>query len=210
MEWDFNGLAPGQRYKLLVGLVVPRPIAWVTSSSPAGLVNAAPYSFFNVLGDDPPLVMISVENRDAGPMKDTARNILETKEFVVNMADESTLEKMHASSNPYPPEVSEPEVLGLALAPSLAVGPPRLADSPVSFECRLHTHLDLGGRHLLIGQVHWLHVHEGIVDPESLRVQMDVYHPVGRLYANRYVRTREQLTVEANSYNQGRLKLGKL
>jgi flavin reductase (DIM6/NTAB) family NADH-FMN oxidoreductase RutF len=210
MEWDFDALAPAQRYKLLVGLVVPRPIAWVTTKSPGGLVNAAPFSFFNVLSDDPPLMMISVDNREAGPMKDTARNILDTREFVVNMVDESTLEMMHATSDPYPPEVSEPMELKLELAPSLAVAPPRLAASPVSFECRLHTHLDMGERHLLIGRVHRLHTHAGIIDPATLRVHMDAYHPIGRLFANRYVKTREQLAVAPNAYNQARLKAGRL
>jgi len=210
MDWDFDALAPAQRYKLLVGLVVPRPIAWVTTVGPSGLVNAAPFSFFNVLGDDPPLMIISVDDRDGGRMKDTARNVLDSREFVVNMVDEPALESMHATADPYPPEVSEPLELGLELAPSRTVAPPRLARSPVSFECRLHTHIGLSDRQLLIGQVHWLHTLEGIIDPQTLRVRMEDYHPVGRLYANRYVKTRDQLAVAPSAYNKARAESGRL
>ena len=210
MEWNFDQLGADTRYKLLASLVIPRPIAWITTADRAGLVNAAPFSYFNVIGEEPPLLMVSIENRDAGPLKDTARNILDTQAFVVNMVDEAVLAQMHASSQDFPPEVGEPAALGLRLAASRAVAPPRLCDSPVSFECRVHTHLDLGMRHVIIGQVHWLHVRDGIVDPASCRVSMADYHPVGRLFANRYVTTREEMSVEPNSYNEARIRRGRL
>ena len=209
VDFNFDQLESAKRYKLLTGLVIPRPIAWTTTLSAGGVVNAAPFSFFNVLGDDPPIVMISIENRDAGPLKDTARNILETKEFVVNLVDEDTAEKMHACSLDYPPGASEADAVGLATAPSCSVKPPRLADSPVSLECRLHTHLDMGTRQLVIGTVHWLHVRDGVIEPDTLRVRMENYHPIGRLYANRYTRTREQFALEANAYVEARARLGK-
>ena len=209
MDFDFDTLDAANRYKLLVGLVIPRPIAWTTTVSAAGIVNAAPFSFFNVIGDDPPMVMISIENRDSGPMKDTSRNILETAEFVVNIVDEGTVENMHACAVEFPPEVSETQALGLKTAASRAVKPPRLSESPVSLECRLHTHLDLGSRHLVIGTVHWMHVRDGVLDPKTLRVKMENYHPVGRLYANRYAKTRDQFAIEANAYNEARARLGK-
>jgi len=209
VEWNFEELEVAQRYKLLVGLVVPRPIALVSSAGRDGVVNVAPFSFFNALGDDPPIVILSIENRDEGPPKDTARNILDTREFVVNLVDESIAAQMHACSEAFPPEVSELEQVGLTPAPSRRVAPPRVAESPASLECRLHTHLPIGVRHLLIGEVVWVHARDGIVDPQTLRIVPERYHPVGRFYANRYCRTRDQFTIEANEYNRRRAAIGK-
>lgn len=209
MEWNFETLEVAKRYKLLVGLVVPRPIALVSSQGAGGVVNVAPFSFFNALGDDPPIVILSIENRDEGPPKDTARNILETREFVVNLVDEPIAAQMHACSEAFAPEVSELERVGFTAAPSHRVAPPRVAESPASLECRLHTHVPIGPRHLLIGEVLWLHVRDGIVDPQTLRIVPDRYHPVGRFYANRYCRTRDQFTIEANEYNRRRAAIGK-
>src|SRR3990170_6579917 len=123
MEFDFGTLEVAQRYKLLVGLVVPRPIALVSSVGAAGVVNVAPFSFFNALGDDPPIVILSIEDRDEGPLKDTSRNILETREFVVNMVDEAIAAQMHACSEAFPPDVSELERVGFTPAPSRRVAP---------------------------------------------------------------------------------------
>lgn len=209
MDWDFETLEVAKRYKLLVGLVVPRPIALVSTLGADGVVNVAPFSFFNVLGDDPPIVILSIENRDEGPPKDTARNILERREFVVNLVDEAIAAQMHACSEAFPPDVSELEIAGFTAAPSRRIAPPRVAESPASLECRLHTHIPIGPRHLLIGEVLWLHVREGIVDPQTLRVVRENYFPVGRFYANRYCRTRDQFSIEANEYNRRRAAIGK-
>jgi flavin reductase (DIM6/NTAB) family NADH-FMN oxidoreductase RutF len=210
MDWDFEQTSAALRYKLLVGLVVPRPIALVTSVSESGVVNAAPFSFFNVLGDDPPILIVSVEDRDSGGPKDTTRNIVRAGEFVVNLVDEAIVSQMHGCSEDYPPEVSEVDMVGFTTAASRAVIPPRIAQAPVALECRLHTKLDMPGRHLFIGQVLWLHAREGIVDPQTQRVQLDSYHPVGRMFANRYVRTGDQFEVDSNSYNERRKALGKI
>ncbi len=196
MYWDFDSIEPARRYKLLVGLVVPRPIALVTSISETGVVNAAPYSFFNVLGDDPPIVIVSVDVRGDGSPKDTARNILARREFVVNLVDEAIAAPMHRCAEPFPPEVSEPEVVGLSLAPSQRVAVPRLAEAPVALECTLHQTVPIDRRELIIGRVRWLHARDGIVDPETLRVIPTQYRPIGRFYGNRYCRTRDQFTVE--------------
>jgi len=107
MQWNFAELDRARRYKLLVGLVVPWPIALITSVNAAGVVNAALFSFFNVMGDEPPIVIVSIEDRDSGAMKDSARNIGESGEFVVNLVDEAIAEKMHACSVDYPATVSE-------------------------------------------------------------------------------------------------------
>ncbi|MGB8434998.1 MAG: flavin reductase family protein [Burkholderiales bacterium] len=209
MEFDFQTLEVAKRYKLLAGLVVPRPIALVSTRDASGVVNVAPYSFFNALGDDPPICIISVENRDEGPLKDTARNILDTREFVVNLVDESIAEPMHACSAAYPPDTSELDQAGFTAAPSHRVGPPRVAESPVSLECRLHTHIPISLRHLLIGEIVWMHVRDGILDPASLRVVPDQYLPVGRFFGNRYCRTRDQFEIAPNEYNLRRAALGK-
>jgi flavin reductase (DIM6/NTAB) family NADH-FMN oxidoreductase RutF len=168
MNFDLSALDTGLRYKLLSSLVLPRPIALLSTVGPAGVVNAAPYSFFNLMGDDPPILIVSLERR----------------------ADGSTA---------YPPEVSEPEVLGLAVVPSTAVKPPRLADAPVALECTLYQQIEIGTRRLLaIGEIHWLHVRDGVIDPDTLRVNMANYFPIGRMFADRYIRTRDQFTVDTS------------
>jgi flavin reductase (DIM6/NTAB) family NADH-FMN oxidoreductase RutF len=199
MDIDLAKTDSGLCYKLISSLVVPRPIALISSVSPNGVVNAAPYSFFNLMGDDPPILIVSIEHRLDGTMKDSSRNMTETGEFVVNLVDEALADRMHACSTAYPPEVSEPEVLGLALAPSATVKPPRLADAPASLECTLHQTISIGERRLLlIGKIQWLHVRDGILDPQTFRVNMSNYFPVGRLFADRYIRTRDQFIVDTS------------
>ena len=199
MHFDLSALDTGLCYKLLSSLVLPRPIALLSTQSPAGVVNAAPYSFFNLMGDDPPILIVSLECRPDGTLKDSARNIVDTGEFVVNLVDEALADRMHACSTAYPPEVSEPEVLGLSLCPSTVIRPPRLGDAPVALECTLFQKLEIGRRRLLaIGHIHWLHVRDGVIDPATLRVNMANYFPSGRMFADRYVRTRDQFTVDTS------------
>ncbi len=186
--WDFATLEPIQRYKLLTGFVIPRPIAFVTTVGDDGVVNAAPFSFFNAVGDDPPMLMVSVDGAPGGGLKDTSRNAVRSGEMVVNVVDEDLAERMNATSASYPPDVSEPEVVGLALAPSQLVAPPRLVDAPASFECRLHTVLTFGDRRILFGEVVWAWTKAGYVDTATARVDLERYHPVGRLFASLYTR----------------------
>jgi flavin reductase (DIM6/NTAB) family NADH-FMN oxidoreductase RutF len=200
MDFDFDTLARPSRYKLLTSLVVPRPIALVTTVGAGGIVNAAPFSFFNVLADEPPIVIISVEDRTGGPMKDTARNIVERKEFVVNLVDEGIAVQMHGCSNDLPPEVSELDAVGLTAAPSVAVAPPRIQEAPAALECTLHSDISIDRRRILIGLVRHLHVRDGLVDPDSLRIDMSRYQPVGRLFANHYCHTGDRFTLQKNAY----------
>ena len=200
MNWNFDQLERAQRYKLLVGLVVPRPIALVTSQSETGVVNAAPFSFFNVLADEPPLVILSIEDRDTGPLKDSARNMMASGEFVVNLVDESIAARMHACAVDYPSDVSEIEIVGFTTAPSVFVTPPRIAEAPAALECTLHSKVEIGTRRILFGQVRRLHVREGLIDSANLRVDMEKYQPVGRLFANRYCKTGDQFALEKNAY----------
>ncbi len=207
MDFDFSLVDEALGYKLLSSLVIPRPIAFISSLGANGVVNAAPYSFFNLMGDDPPILIVSMEQRAEGGLKDSARNILEAGEFVVNLVDEALAERMHAASTAFPPEVSEPAALGLALAASSAVKPPRLAEAPVAIECTLLQQIAITAtRNLFIGQVRWLHVRDGILDPATLRVDLSQYFPVGRLFADRYCRTRDQFTIASSPEYLARIK----
>src|SRR3954447_6837487 len=136
MEFDLKELRPSDRYKLLAGVVVPRPIALVTTLDPEGRANAASFSFFNVMGSDPPLVALGIGDRASGGPKDTARNIALTKHFVVNLVDESLAEGMNVCAVDFPVGVDELRAAGLTCAPSVLVPPPRVAESPVHLECR--------------------------------------------------------------------------
>ena len=196
MQFAAKDLTPPQRYKLLVGLVVPRPIAWVTTVNEAGTVNAAPFSFFNVVSDDPVLVVVSINRRADGRLKDTLVNIEQGGQWVVNIADEKLGETMHKTSGDFPPDVSEPAEFDLALAPSVDVKPPRIRDAPFSLECRTWKMLEIGPeRRLLMGEGLRLHVRDDVIDPATLRLREDAFFPVGRLYGDRYVRTRDRYTL---------------
>jgi flavin reductase (DIM6/NTAB) family NADH-FMN oxidoreductase RutF len=210
MDWSFENLSAAQRYKLLVSLVVPRPIALLTSLGPNGVVNAAPFSFFNVLGEDPPIVIVSIEPRGPDTPKDSGRNIESGGEFVVNFVDESIAERMHACAEALPPEQSEVDLVGFTLSPSRAVKPPFIAEAPAALECRLYQTISLPRRQLYIGEVLWLHAREGLVDPATLRVNMDAYFPVGRLFANQYCRTRDRFAIEDSQYLEAMRQLGRI
>src|SRR6266853_882705 len=145
MEYAADDLTPRDRYKLLAGFVLPRPIAWVTTVGPTGVVNAAPFSFFNVFCEDPPLCMFAVSRRPDGRIKDTLVNIQHHQEFVVNITDEPLAHAMHDSSGDFPPDIGEPGYLGLKLAPSTKIAVPRLADAPWAMECKTWKTIDVKG-----------------------------------------------------------------
>ena len=192
MELDFGKLTEYQRYKLMSSLIVPRPIALVTTVNAAGVVNAAPFSLFNMLGEEPPIVMISINKHADGDIKDTAANILASGEFVVHLADEAIAEQMHACGARMPPEVSEVAMVGFTTAPSNAVAPPRIADAPVAFECRLWEKLETDSRYIFIGRVLWLHARDDLIDLETTRVRLQNYFPVARFGASFYINTRDR------------------
>ncbi|NPB07552.1 MAG: flavin reductase family protein [Aquificae bacterium] len=175
-------------YKLILGLVVPRPIGWVSTVSREGVLNLAPFSFFNAVNDAPPVLMISVSDRDDGTLKDTVRNILSEKEFVVNMVSEELLKKMLITGEDFPPEVSEFEKAGLTPEESRFVAPPRVKEAKVAFECRLFKYVPVYDMHLILGEVLLIRVREEILE-EGLRINYESYRAVGRLGGNNYVRT---------------------
>ncbi|WP_157017158.1 flavin reductase family protein [Mesorhizobium xinjiangense] len=189
MDIDIASYKPADQYKLLSSTVVPRPIALISSRSAAGIDNAAPFSFFNILGEAPPVVAVGIKNNPDGTMKDTAANIVETREFVVNMVDEATAEAMNQCSIDCPPEVSEVDLAGLTLTASNVINPPRITESPVSFECRLLECLGtVPDRCIIIGEIVSMHIRDGLLDPETLRVDIEAYRPVGRIFASLYLR----------------------
>jgi flavin reductase (DIM6/NTAB) family NADH-FMN oxidoreductase RutF len=208
MELELAALDVHSRYKLLVALVVPRPIAFVSTRGRNGVDNAAPFSFFNLVGDDPPVVVVSIDRRGDGTVKDSARNILDTGELVVNMVDEALLGRMHHASEEFAQGESEFDACGLGRAPCKVVAAPRIAESPASLECRLHTHIPFAKRDLLVAESVWLHLRDGLVDGDTLRVD-PAYAPIGRLYANLYARSTDRMALEENAYIQALRKRGR-
>ncbi|MBI0537280.1 flavin reductase family protein [Roseomonas sp. KE2513] len=179
---DGEGLDTAAAYRLIVGCVVPRPVAWITTVDGEGRVNAAPFSSYNYVATSPPMLGVNIAARAGdGAMKDTARNILASREFVVNVATEATMEAMHGSAQEFPPEISEAEVLGIDLLPSRHVRAPRIAASPVQMECRLDQIVPLGRgvNTLYIGEVVAFHLSPEIYD--GSRVDSVKMRPVARL-----------------------------
>lgn len=193
MELDLQGKHASRGYALLVSLITPRPIAWVTTLSENGKVNAAPFSFFNALGGDPPIIGFAPGNRDDGLPKDTARNIRRTHEFVVNLVDEGTAEAMNRTAASIPYGASELERAGLTAVSSSIVGPPRIGEAPASFECAEWGTLEIGGNRVVIGVVRRAHVRDELIDSDTLRIRTEQFHVIGRMASpNWYCRTRDR------------------
>ena len=196
MELELARLPALERYKLLIGLVIPRPIAWVSTWSPNGVANCAPFSFFNVISEEPPLCIISFNWRSDGTIKHTLKNIRRTGEFVVNLADEGTANAMHASGAELPESESEFARTGLTAVPAKLVKHPRIAEAAASFECRLERRIQFGPeREMVVGEILLIHARDGIIDPATKRISEDLYRPVGRLFAERYCTTRQRFNL---------------
>lgn len=189
---DLAALGPQERYKLLIGAIVPRPIAFVSSVNAKGQANLAPFSFFMGVGADPPALAISPMRRGDGSPKDTLRNLEETGEFVVNFVSYALREAMNWASADWPPDVDEFAVSGLTPLPSVRVRPPRVAESPLHFECRVLHILPIGkgplSGTLVVGEVLAAHVHPALY--EEGRIRLEAYDPIGRLGGSAYVRVR--------------------
>lgn len=201
MHFDFSALSAKQRYKLLVSTIVPRPIALVTTIGADGQANAAPFSFFNVFSDAPPLVILGISGREPAQDgdKDTVRNIKATGEFVVNLVDTALLAGMNICGADFAPEVDELEIARLSTRPSRHVAPPCIAEAPVSFECREWQRIPIGDAHrtLVIGEVLGMTARDGIISPETLRVDIDALDLVGRLHGGGwYLRLTDRIQME--------------
>lgn len=174
------GMDTATAYRLMCGVVVPRPVAWITTIGRDGRVNAAPFSSYNYVAHSPPMVAVNIGTR-AGELKDTARNIRDTGWFCVNVATESVMETMHLSGADYPPEVGEPEALGIALLPGTKTPVPRIASSPIHMECRLDQAVTLGRglNTLYIGEVLVFHLSHQVYDGRN--VDSAKLRPIARL-----------------------------
>ena len=184
-------------YQILASLVAPRPIAWTTTKGEDGSINLAPFSFFNVFGSRPPVVVIAPGDKEPGVPKDTARNIRESGEFVIHLLDEPLIEAMNASAAEMDYGVSELDGLGLTLAACDHVSVPRIVEAPVALECREHTTLRIGKNRLIIGQVHRVWARDGLFDPETLRFHQENYAPIARMGSpDWYARTNDLLSLK--------------
>lgn len=206
MNFDLDKLPASHAYKLLVGLVAPRPIALITSMDEKGLVNAAPFSAYNYLCTDPPIIGVGVTNRPDQQFvpKDTARNIRRTGEFVVNVVTEDIAEKMNLCATDFPEELSEVELAGFTTTPSQMVKPPRLAEAHAALECREYTTMEIGRSRIILGRVVAVYVEDRYVDAAGPYVQAEELHAIGRMNGlGNYVRTREAfMTIPRISYEE--------
>ena len=193
MDLKLSELPPRERYKLLIGLVIPRPIAWISTRSENGVANCAPFSFFNVFSEDPPLCVIGINPRSDGQLKHTLKNIRRTGEFVVNLVDEATANAMHVSSYEFAEEESEFEKAGLTPVPAALVAHPRIAEAAACLECKVFRRIEVSAtRELVMGEILLIQAREGVIDPRTRRISEEHYRPVGRLFANRYCTTRQR------------------
>ena len=210
MKFEMDKTPHRQVYNLLIGLVAPRPIAWVTSMDRDGTLNAAPFSAYNYLCTDPPIIAMGVTNRTGrdAPPKDTARNIRRTGEFVVNVVTEDLIEKMNICATDFPAGVSELEMAGLTTAPSSLVKVPRIAEAHAALECHEFTTMEIGRSRIILGRVVAMYVEDRYVIPEENGagpyIKAEELHAIGRMNGlGNYVRTRDAfITVPRISFEE--------
>jgi flavin reductase (DIM6/NTAB) family NADH-FMN oxidoreductase RutF len=207
VTFDFRALSAREKYKLMIGTVVPRPIALVTTVDPQGRVNAAPFSFFNCLSADPPILALGVENHPDMRFKDTGLNIRLTEVFTVNIVSHAIAEAMHLCAVPFPPDHDELKAAGLTAMPGNKVASPWIKEAPASFECRRHVTLELGkSRQIILGEIVFAHYHSDVIDTERMRIDPAQLDSVARLGGNTCstIRDRfEMLTPTLDEYHAG-------
>jgi flavin reductase (DIM6/NTAB) family NADH-FMN oxidoreductase RutF len=197
MQVDPKAIGSEAMYKLMIGCVVPRPIAWVSSVDANGVPNLAPFSYFMAITHDPPTIAFSSSPRalagGARGKKDTLRNVEATREFVVNVVDDALAEQMNVTSGDYTPDVDEFVQAGLEVAPSLKVKAPRVAAAPINMECRVVQIIPVGNlpSNLVIGEIVQLHFRDDVYDPATGRLDMHRLRPVGRLAGHLYTHVHE-------------------
>jgi flavin reductase (DIM6/NTAB) family NADH-FMN oxidoreductase RutF len=192
VKFDVEKAKPREIYNLLIGLVAPRPIALITSMDENGSLNAAPFSAYNYLCTDPPIVGIGVANRPEHQPKDTAHNIRRTGEFVINVVTEDIAPQMNICATDFPAEVSELEMANLETAPSAVVKVPRIASAHAALECREHTTLEIGRSRIVLGRVVSIYVEDQYVDPGGPYILAEQLHAIGRMNGlGSYVHTRD-------------------
>lgn len=179
VTFDLDGEHRPKAYQILSGLITPRPIAWVSTLNEDGSVNAAPFSFFNVFGSRPPMIVFAPGDKEPGVPKDTARNIKRQKQFVVHTVDQAMLELMNASAATLPYQL--PELAAELFTDSDVIDVPRISAAPVAMECSEHSCLEIGQNRLVIGLVHKVHVQDGIANPDDAKIFQENYAPIGRM-----------------------------
>lgn len=207
VTFDFRALSARDKYKLMIGTVVPRPIALVTTVDPEGRVNAAPFSFYNCLSADPPILALGVENHPDMRFKDTGSNIRLTEVFTVNIVSHAIAEAMHVCAVPFAPDRDELKAAGLTAMPGKAVASPWIKEAPASFECRRHVTLELGkSRQIILGEILFAHYHADVIDTERMRIDPVKLDAIARLGGNTCstIRDRfEMLTPTLDEYHAG-------
>jgi len=199
MQISVQNTDSGILYKLLTGLVIPRPIGWISTVDREGNNNLAPFSFFNVVGEDPPHVMFSTV-RTGDKNKDTLNNVLETGQFAVNLVTEDLVEQMNMTSGTFDHHTDEFEVAGLTPIACETIAPKRVAEAKAHFECEMVHHYFLeghknGGACVVIGKVLMMHVSDEILS-DNYRINLDKYHPVARLAGSNYSKLGEVFSVK--------------
>lgn len=203
MDFDFQTLKRSDRYKLMISTIVPRPIGLVTTVSADGIVNAAPFSFFNGMSSDPPIVVMGLEVLPViAPRKDTGDNIRDTGEFVVNLVSEDIAEQMNLCSMSAPPEVDELKLAGFTALPSTDVAPPRIGESPVAYECKRMTSMEVGhGNRIVVGEVVHMHIEDRFIDTDKLYVDTPALKLIGRMHGSGwYTRTSDLFEMPRPDY----------
>jgi flavin reductase (DIM6/NTAB) family NADH-FMN oxidoreductase RutF len=185
VTFDFRKLSARERYKLMIGTVVPRPIALVTTVDPIGRINAAPFSFFNCLSADPPILALGVENHPDMSFKDTALNIRLTEVFTVNIVSRAIAEAMHICAAPFAADRDELAAAGLTAMPGTEVASPWIKEAPAAFECRRHVTLELGkSRQIILGEIVFAHYQRDVIDAERLHIDPAKLDAIARLGGN--------------------------
>jgi flavin reductase (DIM6/NTAB) family NADH-FMN oxidoreductase RutF len=185
VTFDFRELSAREKYKLMIGTVVPRPIALVTTVDLQGRVNAAPFSFFNCLSADPPILALGVENHPDMRFKDTGLNIRLTEVFTVNIVSHAIAQAMHVCGVSFPPERDELKAAGLTAMPGKTVASPWIKEAPAAFECRRHITLELGkSRQIIMGEILFAHYHSDVLDADRLHIDPAKLDAIARLGGN--------------------------
>lgn len=196
---DFAELSSRERYKVMIGTIVPRPIAWVTTKDPEGRVNAAPFSFFGCLSSDPPIIGLGIEFRPDGPPKDTGLNIQKTGVFTVNIVSSALVDGMNVCAVPFAAGVDELAKAGLTTRPGRHIDVPSIAEAPASLECRLHSFLPIGeSRQIVLGEIVGAQFHSNVID-ERFHVDPVLLDAVGRMGGHGYATTRDYFDVPTMS-----------
>lgn len=196
---DPGAQAFSNNHKLMIGSIVPRPIALVSTCSPDGILNLAPFSYFNGVCSNPPTIMFAPARRGYdGKTKDTLNNIQNTNEFVVNIVSEDFAEKMVACSTDFEPEIDEFEVSGLTPSPCQKIKPPLVKEAQVSYECKLNRIIPIGDESpgsgfIVIGTIVLFHIADDVY--EDGKINLEKLRPVGRLAGNNYIRTSDQFEI---------------